>query len=57
MGAPRARVGVRERMLPEVLVRRRVHEGNQWRRNRAVGELARALKHSLDRRRTAAEPA
>jgi len=46
---------MRELTLPEVLVRRRIHANNLTRRLRAdIGNYARVLKASLDRRR---EPA
>jgi glycosyltransferase involved in cell wall biosynthesis len=48
-------LGMRERTLPDVLVRRRVHENNLTRQQRGdLGDYARVLKQSLDRRR---EPA
>jgi glycosyltransferase involved in cell wall biosynthesis len=47
-------LGMRERTLPEVLVRRRIHENNLTRRFRnELGDYARVLKESLDRRRAA----
>lgn len=48
-------LGMRELTLPEVLVRRRIHANNLTRRRRGdLGDYARVLKASLDRRR---EPA
>jgi glycosyltransferase involved in cell wall biosynthesis len=45
--------GMREELLPEVLVRRRIHANNLTRRVRGdvFGDYAHALKESLDRRR------
>jgi glycosyltransferase involved in cell wall biosynthesis len=48
-------LGMREAMLPEVLVHRRVHAGNMTRdRRHEFGHYARVLKASLDRRRESA---
>jgi glycosyltransferase involved in cell wall biosynthesis len=48
-------LGMRELTLPEVLVRRRVHASNMTRVDRErVGDYARLLKASLDRRRGSA---
>jgi glycosyltransferase involved in cell wall biosynthesis len=45
-------LGMRELTLPEVLVRRRIHENNLTRLRRGdIGNYARVLKESLDRRR------
>ncbi|MHB0870579.1 MAG: glycosyltransferase family 2 protein [Chloroflexota bacterium] len=47
-------MGLREVMLPEVLLRRRIHGANQGiRERRARGDYVRMLKASLDRRRKA----
>ncbi len=48
--------GLRERVLPEVVLRRRLHKTNQGIRERAAAtDYARILKASLDRRRAAGE--
>jgi glycosyltransferase involved in cell wall biosynthesis len=48
-------LGMRELTLPEVLVRRRIHANNLTRREReSLGDYARLLKASLDRRRKSA---
>jgi glycosyltransferase involved in cell wall biosynthesis len=48
-------LGMRELTLPEVLVRRRIHANNLTRRLRGdLGDYARVLKASLDRRRETA---
>jgi glycosyltransferase involved in cell wall biosynthesis len=48
-------LGLRIRVLPEVVLRRRLHRTNHGLVHRgAIGDYARALKDSLDRRRTAA---
>ena len=50
--------GLRERMMPDVLVRRRVHGGNtSYRQIDRRPNLVRAIKESLDRRRAARPPA
>jgi len=50
--------GLRERMMPDVLVRRRVHGGNtSYRQIDHRPNLVRAIKESLDRRRAARPPA
>jgi glycosyltransferase involved in cell wall biosynthesis len=47
-------VGLRSAMLPEVVLRRRLHADNMGTRERASRQAyARILKHALDRRRTA----
>jgi glycosyltransferase involved in cell wall biosynthesis len=46
--------GLRATMLPEVLLRRRLHTDNLGTRERGLrGDYARILKHALDRRRQA----
>lgn len=48
-------LGLRERTLPDVLVRRRIHANNLTRTRRGeLGDYARVLKDSLDRRRQSA---
>ena len=47
-------LGMRELTLPEVLVRRRVHANNITRPKHNLGDYARLLKASLDRRRQSA---
>ena len=46
--------GVRERMLPEVVLHRRRHEGNRSRSDETGRDYARILKSALDRRRESA---
>jgi glycosyltransferase involved in cell wall biosynthesis len=47
-------LGLRERMLPEVVLRRRLHPSSHTMRSRdQFGDYARILKASLDRRRSA----
>ncbi len=50
-------LGLREAMLPDVLVARRIHESNNGLVNRsAIEEYPRVFKELLDRRRTAGRP-
>jgi glycosyltransferase involved in cell wall biosynthesis len=44
-------LGMRERTLPEVLVRRRVHATNTTRQADTFGDFAQVIKATLDRRR------
>jgi len=47
-------LGLRVAMLPDVLLRRRLHDGNHsLEHRRSLGDYAHALKASLDRRRSA----
>jgi glycosyltransferase involved in cell wall biosynthesis len=50
-------LGLRERMLTEVLLRRRIHDANTTRDREGLRDYAKVLKDGLDRRRAAAAAA
>ena len=49
--------GLRSLVLDEILIVRRLHSSNNWARETGrIGDLARTVKSTLDRRRKAAPP-